>query len=172
MSFPHPSAILRTRLRAAVVAAFAVTASSSTFVASQAHAGANEPRLDTRERQVIHRVNAVRADHGLPRLTFGGKLSKAADRHSHRSQQRRTLAHTLPGEQPLASRLAHAARVRPIGEVIYWTRRGASSAEIVRAWMRSPGHRALLLSPEFGRAGVGIRTGRSGLYATVDLAAS
>ncbi|MDO9353090.1 MAG: CAP domain-containing protein [Solirubrobacteraceae bacterium] len=171
MPNPRPTA-LRTCARRAALAAVAVTAGSTTFTAAPAQAGANEPRLDTRERQVLHRVNAVRADHGLARLAFGRKLSRAADHHSRRSQQRRTVAHTLPGEQPLEGRLAHAARVKPIGEVIYWTRRGASSAEIVRAWMRSPGHRALLLSPDFGRAGIGIRTGRTGLYATVDLAAS
>lgn len=172
MSFPRPSAPRRSRRRTVIVASAALAAGAASVGPSSAAAGANEPRLDTRERSVIHRVNAVRAAHGLPRLAFGGKLSRAADRHSRRLLRSRVLTHQAPGEAPLASRLARAARVHPIGEVVYFTARGARSADIVRAWMDSPGHRAVLLSRDFGRAGVGIRTGRGGLYVTVDVAAS
>ncbi len=155
-----------------MIAAAITLGSAGSGGTGSASAGANEPRLDTRERAVIHRINALRSDHGLPRLAFGGRLSRAADRHSRRLLRSRRLTHQLPGEAPLRRRLAKAARARPLGEVIYFNRRGAGSAQIVRAWARSPGHRALLLSRDFGRAGIGIRTGRGGVYVTLDFAAS
>ena len=137
--------------------------------ASAAAAGA--PRFDARERAVLARVNAVRADHGLAPFAAGGRLARAADRHSLRQQRARTLSHQLPGESPLMQRLAKAARATPVGEVVLFASGGTSSAKIVRAWMDSPGHRSVLLSPDFGRAGIGIRTGAGGAFATMDVAA-
>lgn len=167
MLSPRKTALRRTIPRTVFAASLVACASTAAVPAAQARS--NHPKLDTRERQVIHRINAVRAEHGLARLAFGRKLSNAADRHSKRLQRSRTLSHQLPGEASLTGRLASAARAKPIGEVVFFASRGTSSAAIVRAWMDSPGHRAVLLSTEFGRAGVGIRTGRGGLYATVDV---
>lgn len=175
MTPTRPTVARRQRSRArtgALLTLTALGAGAGGFLTPAAMAGANEPRLDTRERAVIHRVNAVRADHGLAPLSFGGRLSRAADRHARRQLRARVLGHQVGGEAPLATRLARAARVQPIGEVVYFSGRGARSAAIVRAWMDSPPHRAVLLHPDFGRAGIGIRTGRGGLYATVDVAAA
>ncbi len=158
---PRP-ALLRT-LTAVLLAALAL-------LAPAAARATNAPSVDPREQAVIDRINAVRADHGLAALTLDDRLARAADRHSRRMARARTLSHRVPGEGRLRSRLRWAVGDAKVGEVILWGKGSVRSAEIVRAWMRSPGHRTLLLSPSFSRAGIGIRTGGGGAYATVDVA--
>ncbi len=128
------------------------------------------PSIDARERKVIDRVNAVRADNGLPPLRLDRKLSRSADRHSRRMQKRRVLSHRLPGEASLRARLRWAVGGATVGEVIFWGSGGARSASMVRAWMRSSSHRATLLSRRYARAGIGVRTGPGGTWATIDVA--
>ncbi len=140
------------------------------LLAPTAARAANSPVVDLRERAVIDRVNAIRADHGLGALSIDARLARAADRHSRRMARARTLTHRVAGEGELGSRLRWAVGDADVGEVIFWGKGAVRSAEIVRAWMRSPGHRDLLLSAKFVTAGVGIRSGSGGAYATVDLA--
>jgi uncharacterized protein YkwD len=145
-----------------------VTALAAMAVPSAARG--ESPRVDAREAAIIERVNAVRAQHGLSPLAVGRRLSRAADRHSRRMARARVLTHRLWGEGTLAGRLRWAVGDARVGEVIFWGHGAVRSAEVVRAWMDSPGHRDLLLSPQFSIAGIGIRAGGGGSYATVDLA--
>lgn len=165
-----PAPQTSTRRRTLVRALIATAAAGSAAAASPAAAQANGPKIDGRERNVIHRINLVRRDHGLRALDLTPGLSRAADRHSRWQARSRTVSHQLPGERDLTARLAKAAGGAHVGEVLFWSTGGSRSAQLVRAWMDSPSHRATLLSPSFGRAGIGIRTGRGGLYATVDVA--
>ncbi|MDQ8044230.1 MAG: CAP domain-containing protein [Solirubrobacteraceae bacterium] len=160
---------LRRTFFAAVLAASGGGAGAAALPA--AASAANTPHLDARERAVIHRINLIRKAHHLQPLIAGGRLSQAADRHSKRQLQASTLAHQLPGEASATDRVATAARTHTVGEAVYFATRAAGSKAIVRAWMASPPHRALLLDPSFGRAGVGIRIGHGGVYATADVAA-
>lgn len=157
---------LRRILRRLLLPAAAI--GTAAVAAPTAHG--NAPRVDGRERNIVHRINEVRIDHGLRPLDLTPGLSRAADRHSRRQARAHTLSHQLPGEADLSTRLAKAAGGKPVSEVIFWGSGSVRSARVVRAWMDSPGHRAALLSADFTRAGIGIRTGRGGLYATVDLA--
>lgn len=156
--------------RALVRMLLTLTAMASTLLAPGVARAANSPVVDLRETAVIDRVNAIRADHGLAALSIDPRLSRAADRHSRRMARARTLAHRLAGEGRLSGRLRWAVGTANVGEVIFWGKGGVRSAEIVRAWMNSPGHRDLLLSRRFALAGIGIRSGGGGAYATVDLA--
>lgn len=149
-------------------AALASTALALTIAPA---AAAADSSIDARERAVVDRVNAVRAHRGLAPLALDRRLSASAARHSQRMQARGVLAHRLPGEAPLASRLRWAVGGALVGEVVAWRARGARSAQLVRSWMDSPPHRAVLLSGRFRSAGVGIVSGRGGVYATVDVAA-
>ncbi|MBJ7472711.1 MAG: CAP domain-containing protein [Solirubrobacteraceae bacterium] len=148
----------------------ATLVASATVATTAPAAQADGPTADGRERNVIHRINQVRADHGLRPLDLTPGLTRAADRHSRWQARSRRLSHQLPGEKSLTARLRKPAGGAKVGEVVFWSSRDARSARLVRAWMDSPGHRATLLSPSFSRAGIGIRTGRGGLYATVDVA--
>ncbi len=165
---PAPQTSTRRRtLRRLALAAVATTGAASF---SPAAAQADGPSVDGRERNVIHRINQVRIDHGLRPLDLTPGLTRAADRHTRWQVRSRTLSHQLPGEKSLADRLRRPAGGALVGEVVFWASGSARSADLVRAWMDSPGHRATLLSGSFDRAGIGIRAGRGGLYATVDVA--
>jgi len=124
-------------------------------------ANANAVRADRLERQVIRHVNAVRRAHGLLGLRHSRGLQRSADFHSWEILRSNMLSHTSPDGTPMARRIRRFVRARVVGETIAWvsprTRRQASV--IVGSWMRSPVHRAALLSPAFRRVGVGRRTG-------------
>jgi uncharacterized protein YkwD len=170
MSALRKTALKRTLPRtlvATLVAGSGVTAATPAVASA-----ANSPHMDARERNVIHRINLIRRDHGLSALNATGSLTRAADRHSRRLLRSRTLTHQLPGEASVANRLASAARHKKVGETVFFASRGGGSASIVRAWMDSPPHRAVLLSGDFSKAGVGIRAGRGGVYVTADVAGS
>lgn len=158
--------------RRALVRTLLTFATLLTALVGGSPARAAAPSVDARENAVIDRINAVRAQHGLAALAIDPELSRAADHHSRRMARARTLAHRVWDEGALAGRLHWATGDARVGETLFWGRGSARSAEMVRAWMRSPGHRALLLSSRFRSAGVGIRPGGGGIYATVDLASS
>ena len=121
-------------------------------------------RLDRGERTVVRTVNRARARHGLPRLRTTRRLARAADHHSWEMLAHNYFAHASRNGTPMAHRVRSFARHRRVGEVIGMTARcGRRSARrVVRMWMRSPGHRAVLLSRRFRRVGVGARRGRLG----------
>ncbi|MEH3053010.1 MAG: CAP domain-containing protein [Patulibacter minatonensis] len=141
---------------------------AAVLLSPSAAAARDAPSVDGRERGVVHRVNAVRAQHGLPPLAIGRRLSRAAYRHSQRMAAARTLTHRTWGEAGLSARLRWATGPAKVGETIYWGSGAVRSARIVRAWMDSPGHRAMILSTGFRTVGVGVRAGRGGQYVTLD----
>lgn len=126
---------------------------------------ARASHVDRVERAVVVRINAVRRHHGLVRLRIGGGLTRAAEAHSREMLGRRFFAHTSASGRPWFSRVRAYTRARTLGETIAWIRghraRG-QAGRVVRAWLRSPGHRAQLLSGRFHVVGVGRRRGRYG----------
>jgi uncharacterized protein YkwD len=116
-------------------------------------------------------INAYRASHGLPRLIVDGRLIRAARSQSSAMMSRRTLAHGPSGSgRERLTRLCSQMNARTVGETIGWIRmRSARSqaASIVRWWMRSPPHRAALMSRTFSRIGVGRRIGRAAGHTVV-----
>jgi uncharacterized protein YkwD len=118
---------------------------------------------DAVSNSVAARINAYRASQGLPRLAVDSRLNRAARSQSSAMMSRRTLAHgpTGSGRQRL-TRLCMQMNARTVGETIGWIRirsPSAQAASIVRWWMRSPPHRAALMSTTFSRIGVGRRIG-------------
>jgi uncharacterized protein YkwD len=103
------------------------------------------------------RVNAERAAHGLRALRWDRRLSRAATRHARDMARRGYFAHQRSGGPDLGARLARAGwSGKAWGETIAYGCGGAGSPRAtVRAWMASPGHRAVILSGAYGRAGVG-----------------
>ena len=151
---PHPTPV---RVRAVLAAAAAVVL---TALAPSPASAAGMSRFEWR---VSAEINAIRAQHGLPAVTHRGLLSGAAGRHAARLRRSGRLVHSS------TSRLARRAG-SPVGEVIAWSsRRRTSARSIVRRWMQSPGHRAVLLDGRFRRIGVGASRGRGGLFVTAAL---
>ena len=60
--------------------------------------------------------------------------------------------------------LPYASSAATYGETLAWMPAGvaASPGAVVRAWMNSPPHRAVLLSRQFRRIGVGVMGGSMG----------
>ena len=120
---------------------------------------------DSVSREVANRINALRVQHGLRPLTLDGRLEQAGRAQSSAMMSRRVLSHGNPDGRTRLTRLCARMHARTIGETIGWIRYrspGKQAAGIVRWWMRSPPHRAVLMSPTFTRIGVGRRTGRFG----------
>jgi uncharacterized protein YkwD len=149
--------LTRQRLLRLSVSAVALVGSSASLPAA-AHA-------DAVSQAVAARINGLRASHGLRRLAVDGRLIRAASSQSSAMMSRNKLAHGPTGSGE--TRLTHLCRrmgARTVGETIGWIRYrspAAQAAGIVRWWMRSPPHRAALMSPTFSRIGVGRRTGRA-----------
>src|SRR5215218_2731117 len=114
------------------------------------------PRIDGGERAMMRAINRARASHGLRALYAGRRLGRAADAHTRSMLRLNVLAHGA-----FATRLRRYVRARHIGETIAMSSR-CSARRIVRMWLNSPPHRAVLLSGGFRRVGIGRRVGSLG----------
>ncbi|GHC72007.1 CAP domain-containing protein [Streptomyces cinnamoneus] len=116
--------------------------------------------------EVLALTNAERCAAGLPPLAADPRLASAARMHSADMAGRDFFSHTTPeGREPWDRARAAGAPHRATGENIACGQR--TSAEVVRGWMDSPGHRANILTPGFTHLGVGHATGgRAGTYWT------
>jgi uncharacterized protein YkwD len=144
----------RRRLTIAVGAAVASTAllpGSTSAAAPAGCAGANEART------LLCLVNAERRGAGLAPLRRDRRIARAARRHARDMVRRDFFAHQRAGGPDLGARLARAGwRGSAWGEAIAYGC-GASGAPraVVRSWLASPPHRAILLGAGYRRAGVG-----------------
>jgi uncharacterized protein YkwD len=111
-------------------------------------------RSGTYRARLLRIVNDVRAQHDVRRLEVNAKLSRYAKRHSDEMADRKWLFHT----NDLYSRV-RAYRATAWGENVGV---GGAIGRVVKAWMRSSGHRANLLSGQFRKTGLGVvkRDGR------------
>ncbi len=127
---------------------------------------------------VLCLLNRERLSHGLKSLRSERRLRRAAAGHSANMARTKFFDHTSPSGATMADRIKRAGYVKnangwAIGENIAWgIGSSATPREIVKAWMRSPGHRANILSSQYRQIGIGIvaaapvRVSSSGLGAT------
>ncbi|HET8950930.1 MAG TPA: CAP domain-containing protein [Solirubrobacteraceae bacterium] len=102
-------------------------------------------------------VNKARTAAGLRGFAWSRSLGRAATRHARDMSRHRFFAHQRAGGPSLARR-ARAAGFRGsnVGEAIgYGCGSLSTPAAIVRMWLASPPHRAILLSRR-GRVGIGV----------------
>ena len=123
-----------------------------------------KPRLDGREKAVVRAINRQRAKHGLSNLRSSRRLARAADYHSWEMLDADYFAHESRDGGPFDERVRRFADHRALGETLAMVGRcgNGSPRRIVRMWMNSPGHRAILLDGTYRRVGVGKRTGKLG----------
>lgn len=131
----------------------------------RAEAGGS-PGADRKERKVVRVVNKVRARHGLPKVHRSRALMRAADYHSWDMLRSDRFAHTSSNGESMDRRVRRYKKARHVGENLAWVARSKGSRRsaraIVRMWMRSPSHRAVILKRKFRRIGIGRRTGMLG----------
>jgi uncharacterized protein YkwD len=120
-----------------------------------------KPRLDGRERAVVRAINRQRAKHGLSKLRSSRRLARAADYHSWEMLDADYFAHESRDGGSFDARVRRYANHRALGETLAMLGGCGRKAarRVVRMWMDSPGHRAILLSSSFKKVGIGKRTG-------------
>jgi uncharacterized protein YkwD len=122
------------------------------------------PRLDARERAIVRAINRQRTKHDLARVRASRRLARAADYHSWEMLDANYFAHESRDGSPFDQRVRRYANQRSVGETLAVLggcgRR--SARRVVRMWMDSAGHRAILLSSTYRRVGLGKRTGDLG----------
>jgi uncharacterized protein YkwD len=137
-------------------------------IASACDGARSRPTQTTLDRAVdatICLINQARSQHALCALRLRGLLERAATAHSRDMVRRDFFSHESPGgstPQQRIDRTGYLDGVRSwaIGETIAWGTGGyATPSSIVRGWMQSPGHRAILLDRRYRDLGIGIAIG-------------
>lgn len=119
------------------------------------------------EQELFDKANQERAKAGLPPLQMDEGLAQAAREHAAALAAEQQLSHQLPGEAPLAQRLATST-------TLHLDRGGenvASAPTVEQAHeslMLSPPHRENLLNASYNVAGFGVVRSGHTLYVTQD----
>jgi uncharacterized protein YkwD len=133
-------------------------------------------RATSLERKVIRLVNTVRVRHRLPPLLTSRRLGHVARLHSADMVRRGLLSHVSSDGTDMFDRVRRHFPARRAGETVAAVhgRRGLAGT-VVRLWLASPPHRAVVLDASFRRLGVGGRRGmlqsNPATYFTADFAA-
>ena len=148
-------------MRYVVAIAVAITAFLGTAPAAAPGPAANVERRTTLEAAVVREMNRVRIAEGLRPLHAAPSLRAAARGHS-----RAMLEHGFFGHDSLDG-TAFNDRIRrhytnrgwkmwSVGEALLATMGNTVQAQaIVKAWLDSPSHREIILSPTWRDAGIG-----------------
>jgi uncharacterized protein YkwD len=109
------------------------------------------------EAQVLAIVNEKRAAEGMGPLEYEPRLTQSAKDYAKVLADHNHFSHTGPDGSDLVSRVEDAGFpfTVQIGEVLAWGSDGWPPADIVQAWLDSPGHREQIMGAVYGRAGVG-----------------
>ncbi|WP_326701981.1 sigma-70 family RNA polymerase sigma factor [Streptomyces cyaneofuscatus] len=104
--------------------------------------------------QVLQIVNTERAKEGCGPVTSNDLLATAAQRHSADMASKDYFSHTSPDGTDPGDRITAAGyRWSTYGENIAKGQR--TPADVMQAWMDSPGHRANILNCSFKEMGIG-----------------
>ena len=103
-------------------------------------------------------VNHKRAANGLGSIKLDRRMQRAATRHARDMVRNHYFAHQRSGGPDLTERLRRARwHGSAWGETIaYGCGRAGTPRATVRTWMRSPPHRAILLSGRYRHGGIGV----------------
>jgi len=132
--------------------------------------------LNRYEKQVLTLVNKQRVKRGLAKLRLNNKLIRAARAHSKDMGARQYMSHDspAPNAETWSSRLIRYGytkrgyRYWKAGEnIAYGAGLYSSPYSVVRQWMRSKAHRAVILTGKFRDIGVGAVKTSNG-YGSID----
>jgi uncharacterized protein YkwD len=147
----------------ALPAGSAQAATASCEIASvngSANAVPTPASLLTSRRETLCLLNRERAQRGLGPLRLSDPLSQASASHSRNMVRNRFFEHGNFVARILNARYVTRSQSWSLGENIAWgTGSLATPAQTVRAWMKSPGHRANILNRRFRDVGIGIALG-------------
>ena len=118
-----------------------------------------EPPEADRAHSLVQLANQQRVRAGLPALRANPRLMRAAQTHAEQTAALRKLAHVLPNARhprPEDRLKASGYDWSAFGENLAFGQR--STSEATAEWMKSPGHRKNLLSPNYTELGTGYAT--------------
>lgn len=127
------------------------------------------------ETHIFQLTNAERSKAGLAPFRLEKGLDQLARAHSQRMAQENFFSHTDPDGRGPGERKAkfYPQLLGGIGENIV-QHYGQSEAEIARnmvtSWMKSPGHRANILSTSYSHLGIGVAGAGNAWYGTQNFA--
>jgi uncharacterized protein YkwD len=119
---------------------------------------ARKPSL---EAEIVRALNRVRAERGLLALRASPGLGTAARFHSRSMLDGGFFGHETPGGQSFGDRIRRFYPSRgwqtwSVGETLLATEgQGTTASAVVSAWLASPPHRRIVLSPTFRDIGLG-----------------
>jgi Cysteine-rich secretory protein family len=110
-------------------------------------------------------IDAERAARDLHPVGESAQLTRAAQGHSDDMVVRRFFEHVTPGGSTLGDRVDATGYIEgrsdwELGEAIAWAQQPLDTpGSLMRAWLASPGHRAIILDRRFRDVGIGITPG-------------
>ena len=118
---------------------------------------------DLLEAAIFYETNRQRAVYGLPLLEYDHNLRVCAHNHSYDMVKQDFFSHTspVPGKERMGDRLAQVGyENRASAENIAYRSISATYVETAKQlveeqWMRSEGHRANILNPQYTHLGCG-----------------
>jgi uncharacterized protein YkwD len=164
----HLPAVLGKEAIAGAVAAISVGMIATPATATGCvHSTALTTALSDADRRaaLVCVVSAERAARGLAPVRENAQLTLAAQRHADDMVTRRFFSHVTPGGTTLGERARvtgymQGRRDWELGEVLAWAQEPLNTAEgLVRAWLDSLPHQAILLDGRFREVGVGVTAG-------------
>jgi uncharacterized protein YkwD len=159
-----PAALPRALILLVLVLA-AVLAVAPARAAAAACPGAAQPLGATSaaavEGAILCLVNDERTARRLAPVRRDGALEAVAQRHAADMVARGYFAHISPSGGTVDKRARRAGYLTApcwaLGEDLARAPAAMASAEaVVAAWMASPGHRSVILDPDFGEGGIGL----------------
>jgi uncharacterized protein YkwD len=153
---------------AAAALALAGTTTTTAVAASPcagAHSVPNSRNAAVVRHATLCLLNRERARHHLPRLRASKSLRRAARSYSGTMVRHGFFSHVSPSGSTMTTRIKRTRYLRgarrwALGENLAWGSGSQSTpAQIVRAWMHSPGHRANILNGSFREIGIGVVRG-------------
>jgi uncharacterized protein YkwD len=159
-------------LAAALVASLVVVAT-----AAPAPGGGRAMQAANRlESDVLTRLNAIRAEHGLAPLRMNVKLRAAADAHSAAMGRHGFFAHESRDGTLFWKRVQRFYRPSgfsfwSVGENLLWSSGTLSAEQAVSMWMASPKHRENILTARWREIGLSALTvtGAPGVFSGHDV---
>jgi uncharacterized protein YkwD len=140
----------------AITASFAPASTAAACPGARAHV-AKAPAHKLRS-ALLCLVNRRRTAEGLKPLRLDRKLQRAAGRHARDMVRHDYFAHQRDGGPDLSERLDRAGwSGRAWGETLaYGCGSSGSPKATLRGWLKSPPHRAVVLSGSYRRGGLGV----------------
>jgi uncharacterized protein YkwD len=115
---------------------------ASTVLLAPATGQARKPKTP-----LVNQINEVRQVHGVPPVRYSRSLARSSLRFARYLARNQQFAHGSP--------IWASSRFSGLGEILALTTEKVRRRKILRSWLQSPSHRAVVLDPAFRYVGAG-----------------